>query len=77
MLHVGHNSCAIEVGLRWLASGSAVTITIGIFASFELGAFELANRLITIAPEHCIPFEHSLTKARLRGIVDGVVVTRK
>jgi hypothetical protein len=34
-----------------------VTITIGIFVSFELGAFELANRLITVAPEHCIAFE--------------------
>jgi hypothetical protein len=29
----------------------------GIFVSFELGAFELANRLITVAPEHCIAFE--------------------
>jgi hypothetical protein len=41
-----------------------VTMTIGIFVSFELGAFELANRLITIAPEHCSPFEHSMTKGR-------------
>jgi hypothetical protein len=37
-------------------------MTIGIFVSFALAAFELANRLITIAPEHCIAFEHSLTK---------------
>jgi hypothetical protein len=48
----------------------------GIFFSFELAAFELANKLITIASEHCIAFEHSLTKGRLGGIVDEVVQDR-
>jgi hypothetical protein len=47
-----------------------------IFFSFELAAFELANKLITIASEHCIAFEHSLTKGRLGGIVDEVVQDR-
>ena len=47
-----------------------MTITIGIFVSFKLEAFELANKLITIAPEHCIAFERSLTKGRFGGIVD-------
>jgi hypothetical protein len=48
----------------------------GIFFSFELAAFELANKLITIASEHFIAFEHSLTKGRLGGIVDEVVQDR-
>jgi len=42
----------------------------------KLEAFELANKLITIAPEHCIAFERSLTKGRLGGIVDEWSITR-
>jgi hypothetical protein len=51
-------------------------MTIGIFVSFELGAFELANRLITIAPED-YRIRAFLDEGSAPRIVDVVVVTRK